>query len=319
MKITVLYNRVTSLSHGRKEDILADIDTVNTANVVAKALTTLGHTIDLFELNEKTVPLLNTHDTEFFFNNAFGIGDADKSESEIPGLLDQTKKPYSGSGQRAIILTTNKLATKEVLRANDLPTPGSKNFPLIVKPSNEDCSIGISASSVVTTEEDLRNQIKLLKETYEEPVLVEEYIAGRELNITVLGNGNSAKALPISEIVFGPSFDHKYKIVDFNAKWEEKSGEYLETNGFCPADLPDDLTKEIQIMAVRAVMATNCLDCTRVDFRLDEKLRPYILEVNANPAVGPGDGATRSAKVAGYSYPEFLQEIINAALSRFKV
>lgn len=319
MKITILYNRVTALSHGRKEDILADIDTVNTAEAVAKALTTLDHTIDLFELNEKTVPLLNTHDTDFFFNNAFGIGDADKSESEVPGLLDKTKKPYSGSGKRALILTTNKIATKEVLVANDLPTAGSTSFPLIVKPSNEDCSIGISAKSVVNTKEELEDQIKFLQETYEEPALIEEYIPGRELNVTVLGNGNTAKALPISEIIFGPSFDNKYKVVDFNAKWEEQSGEYKETTGVCPADLPDELTQKIQMLAVKAVAVTNCLDCTRVDFRLDQNLKPYILEVNANPAVGPGDGATRSAKVAGYTYPEFLQAIINAALSRFKV
>ncbi|MCL4397723.1 ATP-grasp domain-containing protein [Patescibacteria group bacterium] len=329
MKITVVYNQVTSLEHGDPQDILADEDTVKTAKEIAATLVSAGHQADLFEINEKTIPELLKKDTDFFFNNAYGIGSADKSEGDVADVLKRTGKPYSGSDSRAIILTDNKIATKKVLESQNLPTPAYQvftegtrwdqkmRFPLIIKPSNEHCSLGITEKSVVDNPVDLYERAEQLQQKYAEPVFAEEYIAGREANVTVLGNGAQAVALPISEIVFGPSFAGKYKIVDFAAKWEENSVAYKETVGVSPADLPGDLETQIRELAVRAVQVTGCYDYTRVDFRISEEWRPYILEVNANPAIGPNDGAIRSARVAGYTYPQFLQKVIDVALTRF--
>lgn len=329
MKITVVYNQVESLDVGEPEDILADQDTVKTAREIAATLATLGHSVNLFEINEKNAREMKGLDTDFFFNTAFGIGSAPKSEAEVAGLLEKTGKPFSGSDRKAIILTTDKIATKDILLATDLPTPkfqvfsnGEKldpslKFPLFVKPNGEDCSLGVSQLSVVNNPKSLSRQIKQLRKAYGESVLVEEYIDGRELNTTVLGNGDKAKVLPISEITFGPSFRGKNKIVDFAAKWEEDSDSFKETVGVCPAKLEESLKKRIEEISLKAYEATGCRDYARVDLRLSKNNMPYILEVNANPAVGSGDGATRSAKAAGYSYAQFLQKIIDVALARY--
>ncbi len=309
MKITVLFNRVISLDVGRPKDILADDDTVKTAQAIATALQA-----ELFELTEKTAKDLKNIRTDVFFNTAFGIGNSPKSEAEVTVLLEKTGIPYTGSDAKAITLTTNKYATKKILQAFGLPVPGETNFPLIVKPSNEDCSLGISQMSIVRNKSDLEKQIKLLQKTYSEDVLVEEYINGRELNVTVLKD----RVLPISEIVFGKSFKNKYKIVDFAAKWEENTSDYKETVGVCPAKLLLSVQKKIEGIALHAFNVTGCKDYARVDMRLANNSFPYILEVNANPGVGPEDGATRSAKAAGLSYREFLEKIIDATLIRFE-
>ncbi len=329
MKITVVYNRVESLDVGEPEDILADQDTVKTAQEIASALAVLGHDVNLFELSEKNAKELKKLDTDFFFNTAFGIGSAPKSEAEVADLLEKTGKPFSGSDRKAIVLTTDKIATKDILLAADLPTPkfrvfsdGRKlnsllKFPLIVKPNGEDCSLGINESSVVRNRKNLYSQIKQLEESYGESVLVEEYINGRELNVTILGNGEFAEVLPVSEIVFGPCFNNKYKVVDFAAKWEEESASFKETVGVCPAKLKEGIRKKVEEISLEAFNLTGCRDYARVDFRLGKDNIPYILEVNANPAIGHSDGATRSAKAAGYSYAQFLQKIIDIALARY--
>lgn len=324
MKVTVVFNNVNALAVGKPEDILADEDTVKTAKAIAEAVNG-----ELFELTEESAAKLHTLETDFFFNTAFGIGDAQKSEAEVVTLLEKTGKPFSGSNTKAIILTTNKMATKDILLAKNLPTPKFQiftnheeinpelTFPLFVKPNNEDCSLGISSASVVNTPEELHAQIDALRESYSEAVLVEEYIEGRELNVTVLGNGENAHVLPVSEIVFGLSFTNKYKFVDFAAKWEEETSNYKETTGVCPAILDDDIRQEVERVALEAFKATGCADYARVDIRLAKNHIPYILEVNANPGIGPEDGATRSAKAAGMTYPEFIQKIIDAALTRY--
>jgi D-alanine-D-alanine ligase len=315
MKIMVLYNRVVSKKIGHPEDLLADEDTVKTAQAIAANLK-INHRTKLFEVQENNLKKLTALKPDIFFNNAFGIGSLPKSEADLAGLLEKIGIPFTGSDARAILLTTDKKATKNLLKVNNLPVPGDKKFPLIIKPASEDCSVGISARSVVRTKEELQRQTKRLEKVYKEEVLVEEFIDGRELNVTVLGNNGAARALPISEIVFGPSFEDKYKIVDFSAKWKTDSVAYRETVGVCPADLPPKLAEEIKDLAVAAFLVTGCRDIARVDFRLSRQGKPYILEVNANPGVGPDDGATRSARAAGLTYLQFLEAIVQNALSR---
>lgn len=330
MKITVVYNQVAELSFGQPEDILADGDTVKTAKEIATALLSLGYKIDLFAIDEQSAGRLTTYETDLFFNTAFGIGSVPKSEADVAELLGKTGKPYTGSNAKAIVLTTDKVATKKILSAAGLPTPKWQvfdnseefdpgiNFPVIIKPGNEDCSLGISPSSVVESASALQKQVKKLQKVYREPVLVEEYIAGRELNVTVLGNGKRAEVLPISEIVFGPSFKNKYKIVDFTAKWKEETEEYRETVGACPAKLPKSTEESVKRISLAAYQLTGCNDYARVDIRLSSDGMPYVLEVNANPGVGPEDGVVRSAKAAGYNYPQFLEAIIKITAERFQ-
>jgi len=186
-------------------------------------------------------------------------------------------------------------------------------FPVIVKPIAKDGSMGINGHSVLENLTEIYDQVDFITSTYQEPALVEEYIAGRELNVTVLGSGKKAQVLPVSEIVFGPSFKNKYKIVDFPAKWEEDSVAYRDTVGLCPAILDTTTQQKIERMALKAAELTGCRNYSRVDFRLSLNKSPYILEINANPGIAPDSGVIRSAYAAGFTYATFLEQLVNLA------
>ncbi len=231
-KITVLYNEVASLPFADKKAMLIEEGGREDAHVVAKALSADGFKTDIFKLTPQTIRNINQLRSDLFFNLCDGIGGIPKTEHKVPEFLDCHQKPYTGASASSLILTTNKVLTKKIFEQNGIPTPlfavfetvpqslpAKLCFPLFVKPVAEDCSLGISASSVVYNLTDLKREVKSLLKKYHEPVLAEEYIAGRELNVTVIGNGREAKVLPISEIDFGGFYLGKPKFVDFKAKW----------------------------------------------------------------------------------------------------
>lgn len=290
MRITIIYNQDNS------GDAVVD-DSIKTAQAIAQNLATLGHQTDLFELKSNKLPKFSA---DVLFNQAWGVGSDENSEDKVAQLLEKTGISYTGADAKAIRLTGDKIKTKKLLKYANISTPRFQiiknlRFPLIVKPSQEDCSLGISQSSI-----------------YNEPILIEEYIDGRELNVTILGH----EVLPISEITFGPTFKNKYKIVDFAAKWEKRTPEYKQTVGVCPAKLPASLSRKIQSLALKVFKLTHGRDLTRIDFRLSSDGTPFVLEVNVNPAIGPEDGAVRSARAGGLSYPKFLEKIVKLAYGR---
>ncbi len=328
MTIVIVFNQESTRDSKDKENLVAD-DSVVTAKAIAKNLQSLGHQISLFELTKKSIPELFRMSPDLFFNQAWGIGNDENSEDQVTELLEKTGIIYTGADSKNIRLTGRKSEVKKLLQTKKIVTPAfqlvsSKNFslnrklhfPLIIKPDSQDCSLGINQKSVFRSAQRIDDQVEKLFDHFKEPVLIEEYISGHELSVTVLGNGQKAEALPISEIVFGHSFANKYKIVDFAAKWEKGTSAYKQTKGVCPARITDRKTKQIQTIARQVFLVTGCRDYARVDFRLSDKNVPYVLEVNTNPAIGPEDGAVRSAKAAGYSYPEFLDKIVREACLR---
>ncbi len=331
-KVTIIYNKVNSLSGGEPSDILADEDTVKTAQSIKDTLEKDGIKTELFEVREDNFTDLLNYNTDLFFNICYGIGSIPKTEQEIPKLLDQTAIPYTGASSDSIKLTTDKVATKRIFRKEKIPTPKYQlfknindkltdklQFPLIVKPQMEDCSLGIHNDAVVNDEKKLMKKVLQLYQEYKQPILVERFINTRELNVTIIGNGSKLEVLPISEIIFGPSFesDNRWKIVDFEAKWLENTDNYKDTVGVCPAKLDQDIEDLITKYSIMAYKACNCRDYARIDIRLDEDNIPYFLELNLNPGIGPQDGAIRSAKVAGYTYSSFLKKLIEIALARY--
>ncbi|NCQ18654.1 MAG: D-alanine--D-alanine ligase [Ignavibacteria bacterium CG_4_8_14_3_um_filter_37_9] len=245
------------------------------------------------------------------------------------GIFDLLDIPYTGNSPQALGNCLNKTFAKQILRAHGIKTPGSLTFtshthlsqkkfslqfPVITKLAKEDASIGISEHSVVSSFENLRKQIKFLTSTYNQDVIVEEYIAGREFNIAVLGN----RALPISEIDFSGLPDHLPKIVTYEGKWISESLYYKHTNPKCPAKLSEYLRKNIETAALTTFNAMECRDYARVDIRLDKNNIPYVIEVNPNPDISTDSGFARAAKASGLHYEEMLFKIINLALHRGK-
>lgn len=331
-KITILYNEIRHENGMGKDTLATEEGGEEDAQLVADALSSVGHHTGIFELTEKSINELNSLKEHLIFNLADGIGSLDKTESEVPKILDGLGLSYTGAAAAAMILTTNKALTKIVFQQNNLPTapfsvfsiapeklPNHLKFPLITKPVNEDCSLGISSKSVANNLVELKDNIEKILAEYKEPVLVEEYIDGREINATVIGNGDNARVLPLSEIVFGDSYakDNKPKIVDFEAKWIENSSSYKDTAGVCPAILPEKVKVLLEDLALGAYKLTGARDYARVDFRLDKNLHPFILEVNVNPDLSPGMGASRSAKTSGLEYGEFMSTIAKIAAARY--
>jgi len=335
--ITVLYNRVGKKMDGLSIDQIPDNNTLTTALHLKNGLLQLGYTVELFEVSASTINQLPNLKTDLFFNSCFGVGNLPKTEFQIPKILDEYQKFYTGGNAQNIILTTDKFLAKNLLIQNSLPTPKAKlfehpgevlprylKFPLIVKPNQQDASLGISNKSVVSNLSELNKRIAHINKWYKEPALVEEFIDGRELNVAILGNGDNLTVLPISEIIFGSSFNKtknkgKWRVVSFAAKWYQRTKVYKETPGVCPAQLPKDKELEIKKLAQKAYEVTNCRDYARIDLRMKDDGSIYILEVNTNPSIDnePDVGLIRSAAALGLNYPSLLQGIVTSAWKRY--
>jgi len=225
-------------------------------------------------------------------------------------LLELLGIPFTGSPSAAIMLTTDKLLAKRLMTTNGIRTPnylvyiGQENFntstlrfPVIIKPRFEDASIGIDQESIFKEEKTLKSGLKEFSERFGH-LLVEEYINGREFNISLLGHP-VAKALPVAEINFSSFPEELYPIVGYRAKWEKNSFEYKHTPRVFPADLSQRLQKKLNDTALSCFHLFQLRDYGRVDVRMDSKERIYVLEVNANPCLSPDAGLAAASNKAG--------------------
>ncbi|NWG12083.1 MAG: ATP-grasp domain-containing protein [Acidobacteria bacterium] len=264
----------------------------------------------------------------FVFNLCEEINHRCELEMCVAGLLDLMGIPYTGSGPLALGLALNKFRVKKMLRSFNIPTargylhpPGENScvrnlgFPVIVKPVHEDGSLGIGPSSVCKDSAGLREQVKIVHDIYRQSALVEEYLDGREFNVSILGDGRP-EILAISEIDFSGMPPGMPRIVSYQAKWDEDSPLYRGTVPVCPARIPGRLESRVRDLAVRSFRAVGCRDYARIDMRTDAEGRVRVLEVNPNPDIGPKAGFARAARAAGYTYTDMVLRISEFALAR---
>jgi D-alanine-D-alanine ligase len=236
--------------------------------------------------------------------------------------------------------------TKRILFWHELPTPPFQTFervddpinddiqfPLFVKPSREGTGMGVSGKSVVNSEDELRDQVARILERYKQPVLVENYIEGREVTVGVVGNleGPVARRLPEDEdsprIVSGLRF---FPPMEVDLKpFEESDVVYSnrlkvdladQLNYICPAPLPAALVEDLNWYTAAVFRVTGALDVSRVDFRLDahNNWKPYILEINPLPGLSPGiSDLVIEAEAVGVKHTELVNMILNTALKRY--
>jgi D-alanine-D-alanine ligase len=247
-------------------------------------------------------------------------------ESNVAGIFELLGLTFTGNGAKTLAICQDKFKAKAVLKAAGLPTapaqlmltgeePLELRFPLIVKPNSEDASLGIYPDSVVRDEEALRKQVRRCLDNYKQPVLVEAFIDGREFNVSVMENG-AVTPLPVSEIDFSAMPKDMPRILGYEAKWFEDNPLYQKTPPVCPAPIDDELRAKLQGLAAAAFRTMGCRDYARVDFRMDAKGRPFILEVNPNPDISTNAGYARALKAAGIAYPAFWGGMIRNALAR---
>ena len=304
---------------------------------VERALTPLEHNTRIvpvaLDIN-KLITELNENRPDIIFNLCESVDGDPTQEMNIAGLFELLKIPYTGSRAFSLGLALNKPLVKTILNQNGIPTAkhfvtatsnihlNGHMFPMIVKPSREDASIGITNESVVTNEADLKRRIEYVLDEHKQPALVEEYIDGREINVSVVGN-DELITFPISEINFTGLPEDYPKIISYNSKWMYKTVEFANTKAVCPAqNLSKKEEETILETAKKVYRLLGAADYARVDMRVKNGIA-YVLELNPNPDIAsdvPEDtGFTRSAKAHGWEYSYLIQQVIKFALKRWGV
>ncbi len=330
MKILVVYNVVDKVERGQAEDLFAEQEIVFVERDIERALQEHGHTTASVPVRDDLWGPLRAFDPGewLIFNLCESIRNKTYLEPYIISVFEHLGFRHTGSERRTLSNCLNKARAKEILQAHGLPTAAFQvltpwtiqrrlEFPLIVKPVSEDASIGITLNSVVRDDRALRRQVRFIWEAYHQPALVEEFIEGREFNVTILGN-DSPRVLPLSEINFRHIPDPFARIVSFRAKWVPTSPEYLATPPTCPARVGESIKMRIEDVARRAYQAMGLRDYGRVDIRVKNGA-PYVLEVNPNADLSPDAGIARAARVAGMSYADLADEIVRLAARRYRM
>lgn len=310
---------------------MSEVGVVEEMDDIKEALNSIGYKTTTFNVDSDVVRLieyLRTDRPDVIFNIVECVENQSIHEMHVAGIYELLKIPYTGAGPMALGLALNKPRVKELLTYHgirtpkfkafgpaDKVTPGDLAFPLIVKPSREDASVGIDDRSVVKSAAELRRQVQYVIAEFDQPALAEEYIDGRELNVALLGSRDPV-VLPISEIDFSGLTSEMHRIVSYEAKWIPGTVAYQGTRGVCPAPLPARLEQEIRSTALRCFRLIGCRDYARVDFRLTAAGVPYVLEVNPNPDISRDAGFARSTGAYGLAYPEAIGKIVESVLER---
>ena len=297
MKIGVMYGgtsaeREVSLSSGQ---------------AVVSACETLRHeVISLDPKDGLSNQLTELKSVDVVFN---GLHGGDGENGVIPGFLESIGVRYTGSGNEASAICMDKRVSKALVFRKEFLTPEwvslsgedeipmdhDIGYPLVIKPNSQGSTIGLT---VVSEPSQLKEAVALARK-YDTVVLMESFVAGREITVTIIGD----KAFPIVEIV--PSHD----LYDYECKYTKGMTEY-----FCPADLDETLTQAVQDTSLRIHNLLGCRHYSRVDFRLDKNNKAWFLEVNTLPGMTETSLVPKAAGAAGLSFPDLIQAIINEAL-----
>jgi D-alanine-D-alanine ligase len=298
---------------------------------IVNALRGEDFNVSLLNINEdiqNLIDLLSDNPPDVVFNLIEYYRDDSTLEHLIVGLFALYGIRYTGSKPFTLALCQRKGMTKQLLLANNVPTPRYKllseprlpgrhglHYPIIVKPAREDASSGVEKGSVVYNFEELNERIKKAFEEYFPPILVEEFIEGRELHVSVLGN-DPPEVLPIIEFDFsGLPSDHP-DIISYDAKWNPLEESFHRVHSICPAKLSRKLEKKVKAVVLSAYKITGCTDYARLDLRLTKDNKVFVLEVNPNPDLTESVSFMESAEHYGLSFGETLARIVEFALQR---
>jgi D-alanine-D-alanine ligase len=327
MKVAVVYNResknVVNLFGVPNQEKIGQ----KTIKRITESLKRGGHQViaiegdkDLVDRLEEFMPRVVTGERPgLVFNVSYGI-QGQARYTHVPGLLEMIGVPYVASGPLAHSLSLDKVVTKMILRQHGLPTPDfavmdtpdaplpdDLHYPMIVKPKHESVSFGLK---IVRDEMELREGAGVIFERFRQPVLVEQYVDGREINVGLLGN-NPPEALPPVELQFGMRGPAIYT-------YEDKTGSSgREISHTCPAPIGEELIERAKEIAVKAFNALGCYDCARVDMRLDGEGKLFVLETNSLPSLGEHGSYLIGAAEAGLDFAGVVNRLVEVASARY--
>lgn len=326
MKIAIVYNRnsrsvINLFGLPNREKI-----GLKTIQRLSNALRAGGHQVIAFEGDKDLVDRLEDFMPRVIkgerpglvFNVSYGI-QGQARYTHVPSILEMVGIPYVASGPLAHSLALDKVVTKMILRQNNLPTPEfaviehpeddipELPYPVIVKPKNEAVSFGLK---VCKDENELREGARVIFNEFQQAVLAEQFIEGREVNVGILGN-SPPEAFPTVQLDFGKGGPSIYS-------YEDKTGRSGRSIGhICPAPIGDELNEHAKQISVRAFKALGLYDCARVDMRLDDDNNLYILEVNSLPSLGEHGSYLVGAAAVGLDFEKFVNRLVDVAAARY--
>jgi D-alanine-D-alanine ligase len=326
-----------AILHNSDHDVLLDDpgrearrDVMRVAALLADALAQEGLDPYLLSVDGRQLEFFETlseQKPDLVVNLCESLAADSRGEMAVPCLLELLDIPYTSSSALSLGMALHKNKAKELLRARGIPTPEFRvierledlvtvdiPFPLIVKPAREDASVGVDFDSVVADRPSLGKAASEVLHTFEQAALVERFIPGREIYVPLLGN-HPRRALPLSEISFGPYFSEKPHIVSYRAKWEAES-EDCKDSPSVPCALDGATEERLVGLAMSAFEALECRDYGRVDFRLTDEGEPYVIDINPNCDLHPDAGFAKAAANAGIDYRALAVRLVEIGLER---
>lgn len=295
-----------------------------------------GHEVQTLVVNRDVEPVvagLRAAKPDLVWNMAEAFNGKSALESNVAALLNLLDLRYTGSSPAGLLLAGDKTLSKKMLSFHGILTPqfatvyrgavdwaGDITFPVIVKPPQEDASLGVTQKSIVNDIKQLLERIGAMQTEFQQPALVEQFIDGREYYVGVLGNVNP-KALPVIELDFSKFPEGLPRIASYEAKWgDDGSGagaEFAGTESVFPADLDPALAERMQSVAIEAFNAMHLRDYARIDLRVTEGGDIYVIEVNPNCYLEQSGEFARSAAKDGLEYDALIGRIVELALARY--
>lgn len=334
LRIVLLFNDTSVVERGNESDSLPDAD-LDSHQSIIDALESRGHTVQALGIHYENLHLLDTLEADFVLNLCDGTGLDGHPGLEVVAALENRGLPFSGASSGFYFTSSGKWRTKRRLATARVPAPfgvllpspevplhGALKFPLFVKPRDAYGSLGVDDNSLVKNEEELRARVAYVVDTFGTDALVEEYIAGRELAVALIGAGDSAVVLPPLEVTFGKAYDSKLKIRSYATKHDTTSDDYRDFGVVCPAQLDDETEKRVRQVALQAYRALGGDGYGRVDLRLSADGTPYVLEVNANCSLEEGESPEDCGlfplicRAVGWDSADMYQALIRSGLDR---
>jgi D-alanine-D-alanine ligase len=329
MKIGLSYDLKKSVSsdQGQPEDALEEYDSLETVEAIAMALEAEGHSVVRLGGGKEFLLSILLESVDLVFNIAEGLGNHRSREAQVPSILEMLNIPYSGSDPQCLAVCLDKPLTKKVVAASGICTPrwqvitscgelreiawNDFSFPAFVKPAHEGSSKGVRLSSRVENMEQMTEAVTVLLERYQQPVMVEEFIAGDEVTVGIVGNC-PPKVVGIMRVL--PKKGGTYFVYSIEVKRDWECMVEYE----CPARLEVGTLQKITGSSLKVFQVLGCRDFARLDFRLNCEGVPYFLEINPLPGLNPksGDLPIMAIKM-GLTYQALISAILHSALERY--
>lgn len=292
---------------------------------VIETLRERGHDVRVLGIHDELAhirPMAAAFEPHIVLNLLEAFAGVTTFDQNVVSYLELLRLPYTGCNPRGLMLARDKALSKKLLAYHRIPVPeffvvrpGQKgrlpkrlDYPVIVKSLFFESSAGISQASVVESDEQLERRVQFIHDNLGTAAIVERFVDGRELYVGVLGN-ERLQVLPVWEMSFADMPDNRWRIATERVKW---STQYQKRNGIMTsrAKLDDELHDHVQHIARRAYRALDLNGYARIDLRLDEEGRVFVLEANPNPNIAYGEDFAESAEVAGISYEALLERVI---------